>query len=149
MIIVLGDDYYYCDKEKLPHICYYFNDRDNCIIGKFGNIHISIHQGGYKQEYISCDELLVHDSYPISDEMNDFARDLDLLNYDSFCLNGREVDISEYLGFLCRHKEEIDLLKLKILDFYIKHKPNSTKSSNYNVCTHYDAYSHDDSVYTL
>ena len=134
MKFVLEDFIYACTKSKLPTNCYYFDSKRSVFVGKFSNLHVILYGVLYMHEIIELKELSIHDEYEISEEMNDFSRNLDLYVYDYACTLrddcGRiSVPPDSYITFLYRSKKQIEIIKTKILDFYIKHKPNTTKSS--------------------
>lgn len=130
MKFVLDDFVYLCDKDRLPDQCYYFDTKRIGIIGKFGDIIVfyGSPDGGFQYEQICMSPI--HENYDLTREMKDIAMNYLLMEYDYYSeLKNKYEAIPLYLGYLERHKKQIEFAKSKILDFYIKHKPNQTKSS--------------------
>lgn len=130
MKFVLDDFVYLCDKDRLPDQCYYFDTKRFGIIGKFGDIIVFYvsPDGGFQYEEMRMPGIF--ESYDLTREMKDIARNYSLMQYHYHReLRDTSQSIPLYLGYLERHKKQIEFAKSKILDFYIKHKPNQTKSS--------------------
>lgn len=120
---------YLCDKCRLPNECYYFDTKNDVIVGKFSSVLVEMGNTSYDEEFIISNSLNVHYSGNISEAMEDIARNLDLWEYDTSYISKSGLTIDEWTTFLYRHTEQLKAVTAKILDFYIQHRPTTMKSA--------------------
>lgn len=124
MKFVLGDDIYKCKKAELPTDCYYFDYEGTTIYGKFGDLYVTTNTIWYKDE-----KMVYHGPIFLEFNMDVAAFTRDLMHHNLLRRDTTDVVIDDLIQFLRRHKKVIDAIKAKIFDFYIAHKPITTKSS--------------------
>lgn len=122
MIYVLGETVYECELNDLPKNCYYFDTNDCVLVGKFDQINVLMFMGTFiQEETIYCPQFDIKTSNHKCTELNDLMEGLSLYDF-----------IFTYEDIFTRHSSDIDVLKGKILNFYIEHKPIFTKSAKLN-----------------
>lgn len=116
MAYVLGETIYECELNDLPKNCYYLDTIDNVLVGKFDQIKVFM-----CMEIIYCPQFNIKIS-------NNNSPELDNLKFGLLLCD----TVFSYEAILKKNSSDIEVLKGKILDFYIEHKPIFTKSAKLN-----------------